>query len=55
MILFLLRFLEDHCQKNAVLAAGRNHTVTVSGILKYGIAGVEYLNMILKCYFEGCR
>ena len=52
MILFLLRFLEDYCKQNAVLAAGRNHSVTVSGILKYGVAGVEYLNMILKCYFE---
>ena len=52
MILFLLRFLEDYCKKNAVLAAGRNHSVTVSGIIKYGVAGVEYLNMILKCYFE---
>ena len=52
MILFLLRFLEDYCKKNAVLAAGRNHSVTVSGIIKYGITGVEYLNMILECYLE---
>ena len=52
MILFLLCFLEDYCKKNAVLAAGRNHSVTVSGIIKYGIAGVEYLNMILECYLE---
>ena len=52
MILFLLRFLEDYCKKNAVLAAGCNHSVTVSGIIKYGIPGVEYLNMILECYLE---
>ena len=52
MILFFLSFIEDYCKKNAVLAAGRNHSVTVSGIIKYGVAGVEYLNMILECYLE---
>ena len=31
---------------------GRNHSVTVSGIIKYGITGVEYLNMILEGYLE---